>query len=296
MKEALFHGVCTAVITPFSADGVDMERMKRQLDRQRENGVTAVVLAGTTGENATLTAQEYANMVAGCTAHIGGDMTVIVGVGGNNTAACLEKARYAASVGADAVLMTPPYYNKTSPAGLLEHFRYVADRSPAPLVLYNVPSRTAIGIPAEAYLELSRHPNVNGVKEASGDFSLASRIVSECGDALRLYCGNDDQTLPMMALGADGVVSVASNVAPAELARLTADCLAGNYAAARERHRRLSPLFRLLFAETNPIPVKSAMAMLGLDSGLLRLPLREMDPTKREALREALEDLELPEA
>ena len=296
MKEALFRGLCTAVITPFDEEGPDLGRMKEQLDRQLAGGAAAVVLAGTTGENATLTAGEYERMVAACTAHIAGRIRVIVGIGGNSTLACVERARFAADAGADAVLMCPPYYNKTSPAGLLEHFRYVADRSPAPLVLYNVPSRTAIGIPAEAYLELSRHPNVNGVKEASGDFSLASRIVSECGDALRLYCGNDDQTLPMMALGADGVVSVASNVAPAELARLTADCLAGNYAAARERHRRLSPLFRLLFAETNPIPVKSAMAMLGLDSGLLRLPLREMDPTKREALREALQDLGLPEA
>lgn len=296
MKEALFRGVCTAVITPFSADGVDLARMKRQLDRQRECGVHAVVLAGTTGENATLTAQEYASMVAGCTAHIGGRMKVIVGVGGNHTAACLEKARYAASVGADAVLMTPPYYNKTSPAGLLAHFRHVADRSPVPLLLYNVPSRTAIGIPAAAYLELSRHPNINGVKEASGDFGLCARIAAECGDELRLYCGNDDQTLPMMALGADGVVSVASNVAPAELAQLTASCLAGDFAAARRQHRRLMPLFRLLFAETNPIPVKAAMAMLGLDSGLLRLPLTDMAPAGQEALRAALGELGLLEA
>ena len=289
MKEALFRGLCTAVITPFDEDGPDLGRMKEQLDRQLAGGAAAVVLAGTTGENATLTAGEYERMVAACTAHIAGRIRVIVGIGGNSTLACVERARFAADAGADAVLMCPPYYNKTSPAGLEAHFRTVADRTRLPLVLYNVPSRTVIGVTPELYKSLSAHPMVNGVKEASGDLALCSRILAECGGDLRLYCGNDDQTLPMLALGADGIISVAGNVAPAELAKLCAYCLAGDFAAARLLNTRLTPLFRALFAETNPIPVKAAMAMLGLDSGLLRLPLVELSEAHKPTLRAALE-------
>ena len=295
MKEALFRGTCTAVVTPFAPEGLDLERLKRQLETQWRQGVGAVVLAGTTGESAALSPREFESLTAAAVAHVGGRMKCIVGVGGNNTAACLDRAMFAAAAGADAVLMTPPYYNKTSPAGLLAHFTYVADRCPIPLILYNVPSRTAIGITPEAYQALAEYPNINGVKEASGDMALASRLASELGDSLRLYCGNDDLTLPMMALGADGVISVASNVVPAELVRLTGLCLSGDYGAARAQHKKLSPLFRLLFTETNPIPVKAAMALLGTDSGRLRLPLVELGEERKAALRTCLERLRVLE-
>ena len=293
MKEPVFTGSCTAIITPFDDHGVDLSRMERLLDFQRDHGTSAIVLAGTTGENATLTTIEYERLVENAVRHAGGSMRMVVGIGGNNTAACLQKARFAAGAGADAVLMCPPYYNKTSQRGLLRHFLTVADAIDVPLILYNVPGRTVLGISAESYAELARHPNINGVKEASGDFSLIARIAAECGDDLNLWCGNDDQTIPMMALGAKGVISVASNVLPAEVARLCALCLAGDYAAALALYSKYAELFRLLFVETNPIPVKAAMALLGLDSGTLRLPLVDISPEHREQLKNSMQKIGL---
>ena len=204
MKEPVFTGSCTAIITPFTEDGVDEIRLEKLLDFQRDNGTKAVVLAGTTGENATLDRREYETLSDTAVRHVNGAMKLIVGVGGNNTAACVDKAKFARRAGADAVLMCPPYYNKTTQAGLLRHFLTAADAAELPLILYNVPSRTVLGIAAETYRELARHPNINGVKEASGDFSLIARVAAECGDDLNLWSGNDDQTIPMMALGAKG--------------------------------------------------------------------------------------------
>ena len=293
MKEPVFTGSCTAIITPFDDHGVDLSRMERLLDFQRDHGTSAIVLAGTTGENATLTTIEYERLVENAVRHAGGSMRMVVGIGGNNTAACLQKARFAAGAGADAVLMCPPYYNKTSQRGLLRHFLTVADAIDVPLILYNVPGRTVLGISAESYAELARHPNINGVKEASGDFSLIARIAAECGDDLNLWCGNDDQTIPMMALGAKGAISVASNVLPAEIARLCALCLAGDYAAALALYSKYAELFRLLFVETNPIPVEAAMALLGLDSGTLRLPLVDISPEHREQLKNSMQKIGL---
>ena len=285
-------GSCTAMITPFTEDGIDYERMGRLLDMQAENGTQAVVIAGTTGEAATISAPEYEALLAFSARRIAGRMKLIAGIGGNDTEACLQKARFAALAGADAVLMTPPYYNKTSKAGLLRHFLHVADRAEIPLILYNVPGRTVIGIPSDVYIELARHPNINGVKEASGDFTLISETISECGDSLFFWSGSDEHTVPMMALGALGVVSVASNPEPAAVAKLCELCLAGDYAAARALHARLVPFFRALFIETNPIPVKAAMALRGLDSGKLRLPLTELDETKLETLKAAMDALD----
>ena len=293
-KEPVFRGSCTALITPFGAEGVDYVRLQRLLELQAENGTAAVVLAGTTGEAATLRPEEYASMAALARSCTEGRMKLILGIGGNDTAACLQKARFAASCGADAVLMTPPYYNKTTQEGLRRHFLTVAEGAAVPLILYNVPSRTAIGITAESYVALSEHPNINGVKEASGDVSLIARISAECGDALHIWSGNDDHTVAMMALGALGVVSVASNLLPGEIARLTQLCLDGDYASAARMQRGLQELFRLLFVETNPIPVKAAMELLGLDSGLLRLPLVSISDAHREQLHACMERIGLP--
>ena len=291
LKRPVFKGSCTAMITPFTNDGIDFERMGKLLDYQAENGTAAVVIAGTTGEAATLSDYEFESLTAFSVRHIAGRMKTVVGVGGNNTEACLKKARFAALAGADAVLMTPPYYNKTSAAGLAAHFLRVADGADIPLILYNVPSRTAIGIPAETYIGLSGHPNINGVKEASGDFSLISRISAECGDSLFIWSGNDDHTVAMMALGALGVVSVASNLEPAAVARLCDLCLRGDYAEANALYSRYSKLFRTLFIETNPIPVKAAMTLRGLDTGLLRLPLTQIGEAHLETLRDVLDAL-----
>ena len=279
------------MITPFTKDGIDYERMGKLLDFQAENNTAAVVIAGTTGEAATLSDYEFESLTAFSVRHTAGRMKIIVGIGGNNTESCLKKARFAALAGADAVLMTPPYYNKTSAAGLAAHFLRVADGADVPLILYNVPSRTAIGIPAETYIELSKHPNINGVKEASGDFTLISRLSAECADSLYLWSGNDDHTVAMMALGALGVVSVASNLEPAAVARLCELCLHGDYKEANALYSRYAEFFRTLFIETNPIPVKAAMAMRGLDSGLLRLPLTQISEAHLGTMREVLEEL-----
>ena len=292
LKEPVFTGACTAIITPFTENGIAYERLKAQLEFQIAGGVRAIVIAGTTGENATLKSHEFEKLVAFCLRCAAGRVRTIVGIGGNHTAECLEKAEFAQAAGADAVLMTAPYYNKTTQAGLIDHFRFVADRIELPMILYNVPGRTAIGIGFEAYRSLAEHPNINGVKEASGDFSLISRLASECGD-LHLWSGNDDQTVAMMALGAKGVISVASNLIPAEIQSVCALCLAGQFGEAAALYRKYAVLCRRLFSETNPIPVKAAMAYAGRDSGLLRLPLVPISRENGAALRQELEALGL---
>lgn len=264
------------MITPFKEDSIDLKRMGELLDFQEKNGTAAVLIAGTTGENATLEIHEYDELVDFCIKYVSGRMKVIASVGGNNTLSCLAKAKRVEAMGADAVLMTTPYYNKTTPKGLVEHFTYVADRVGIPVILYNVPSRTSLGIPLDVYKELARHPNINGVKEASGDFSLIARIAANCENELYLWSGNDDNTIPMMSLGALGVISVASNVIPEAIAILCSLCLSGDYKAAAQLYFRYSDLFAKLFIETNPIPIKAAMGLMGMDTGILRLPLVEI--------------------
>ena len=273
VKTPIFQGSCTAIVTPFSEHGVDYERLKKNLAFQYENGTAAVVVCGTTGENATLTQAEHDELVRVCVREAAGKMKVIVGVGSNNTLAALRAAENAKGAGADGILMVTPYYNKSTQPGLIEHFTYVADRVDVPMILYNVPGRTGIGLTAETCRVLSQHPNIVGVKEASGDIALAGRIRSACGDDLFLWSGNDDCTVPLMALGALGVISVASNIVPGVLAKLCALCLEGAFSEAALLYAKYAALFSSLFVETNPIPVKAAMKALGTDSGLLRLPL-----------------------
>ena len=265
--------------------------MKKLLDFQAENGIAAITAAGTTGENATLEIHEYEKLVDLCVQHTAGRMKIIAGVGGNNTAACVKKARFAALHGADAVLLTPPYYNKTTQAGIVAHCTAVADASDAPVVLYNVPSRTALGFTAETYRILARHENINGVKEASGDFSLIARVAAECAGELNLWSGNDDHTVAMMALGAHGVISVASNIVPAAVTKLCALCLDGNYPEATALYAKYAAFFSALFIETNPIPVKTAMRLAGMDRGIMRLPLTEMYESNLEKLKAAMHDI-----
>ena len=288
IKVPVFQGSCTAIITPYTENGIDYERLKKNLQFQFENGTSAIVVCGTTGEGATQSADEHNELVRFTVNETAGRMKVIVGIGSNNTQIALRNAENAKAVGADAVLMVTPYYNKTTQKGLIEHFCHVADRVEIPLILYNVPSRTGIGITAESYQVLSQHPNIVGVKEASGDLSLMVKTRSLCGDDLAIWSGNDDNTVAMMALGAQGVISVASNILPGVVAKLCALCLENDYKAAFALYRTYAELFSLLFIETNPIPVKTAMKLLNLDSGLLRLPLTGMGEENTALLRSAM--------
>ena len=290
LKTPLFEGSCTAIVTPYTAQGIDYDRLRKNLEFQYDNGTAAIVVCGTTGEAATQSQDEHNELVRATVRAVDGRMKVIVGVGSNNTAAALRNAENAKAEGADGILMVTPYYNKTSPKGLAEHFTYVADRVEIPMILYNVPSRTGIGLTAEVYQELSRHPNINGVKEASGDFALIYKTRSLCGDDLTLWSGNDDNTVPMMAMGAKGVISVAGNIVPAVVTKLCALCLNGEYEEAMGLFARYNALFSALFAETNPIPVKAAMKLMGLDTGILRLPLTEISDDHLQMLKTVMQD------
>lgn len=290
VKVPVFKGSCTAIVTPFNEHGVDYERLKKNLEFQYENGTSAIVVCGTTGENATHTPNEHDELVRVTVRTVNGRMKVIAGIGSNNTENALRAAENAKYSGADAVLMVTPYYNKTTQKGLIEHFSYVADRVDIPMILYNVPSRTGIGITADTCKVLSQHPNINGIKEASGDISLAAKIRSLCGDDLYIWSGNDDCTIPLMSLGALGVISVASNIVPGAVAKLCALCLEGSYAEATELYAKYASLFSALFIETNPIPVKAALKMMGMDSGILRLPLTEISQESFETLLKAMRD------
>lgn len=293
VKTPLFKGSCTALITPLNESGIDYERLKKNIDLQYENGTAAVVICGTTGENAVQNQAEHDELVRLAVNHTAGRMKVIAGIGSNDTLHALHNAQNAKAVGADGVLMVTPYYNKSTQKGLVEHFTYVADRVEIPMILYNVPSRTGIGISAETYKTLSAHPNINGVKEASGDFSLIGKTLALCGNDLYLWSGNDDNTVPMMAMGALGVISVASNLVPGVLSKLCALCLEGDCAAAAALYRKYAALFSTLFIETNPIPVKTAMRLCGLDSGLMRLPLTDMSEEHLSILQGCLREIGL---
>lgn len=290
VKVPVFRGSCTALVTPFSEHGIDYEQFKKNIDFQFENGTSAIVVCGTTGENATVTRNEYEEMVRFAVRAAAGRMKVIIGVGSNNTETALKNAENARFAGADGILMVTPYYNKATQSGLIEHFTHVADRVDIPMIVYNVPSRTGIGITADTYKELSKHPNIIGVKEASGDLKLVGDTVSRCGDELYIYSGNDDNTIPMMSLGALGVISVASNIVPGVIAKLCKLCFDGEFKDATDLYAKYAELFSALFIETNPIPIKAAMKMLGKDSGILRLPLTKLSDEHFAYLRNVMTD------
>lgn len=292
MKKAIFEGAATALVTPFRNDEVDIPAMKKLIDFQADGGVSAIIVCGTTGEAATLTEKETQQLYELCCEYTAGRMKVICGVGSNNTKAALARAHMAAKAGADGILMVTPYYNKTTQAGLIAHFEYVANRAEVPMIVYNVPGRTGIGIAPETYAALGEHPNINGVKEAGGDIAQFARSKALCGDRLVFWSGNDADTVAMMALGAKGVISVASNVVPDAVALLCALCLSGRFDAAALLNERYAELFHLLFIEVNPIPVKAAMETLGLCSGELRLPLCPIESCHRALLEKCLHDLQ----
>ena len=291
IKEPVFTGSATALVTPYDEEGVDFALLERVIERQADNGTSALVICATTGESPVLSDEERAMIIGFCVRQTAGRMKVIACVGGNNTRKACAAARQAEILGADGVMLTTPYYNKANAEGLVRHFTDVADHTALPLIAYNVPGRTAVSCSEILYARLAEHPRVNGVKEASGDISLVSRTLALCGDELNIWSGNDDQTLPMMALGAKGVISVASNVIPKGVAALCAHCLQGDFAAARTLQKNYAKLFELLFIEVNPIPVKAALHLLELDHGCYRLPLCPPSETHLDALRECLNEL-----
>ncbi|MBQ3256674.1 MAG: 4-hydroxy-tetrahydrodipicolinate synthase [Oscillospiraceae bacterium] len=285
MKQPIFLGSCTAMVTPFGQHGIDYSRFAKHIDFQASENTNAILISGTTGENATQSFEEHCALLRFAAEYNNGRMKLIAGIGANNTMTALEYGKLAEDVGYDGVLMVTPYYNKTTQKGLIEHFTYVADRIRVPMILYNVPSRTGIGITAETYKILSEHPNINGIKEASGDFSLFSKVRCQCRDSLYIWCGNDDQTVPMMALGAKGVISVASNIIPGVISKLCQLCLDGNFYAAEQLHLEYGELFSDLFLETNPIPVKTAMNLMGMEAGSFRLHLIPMQHKNEDTLK-----------
>ena len=284
----MFRGVFPAIITPFLKDeSLDEEGLKRNIEYLNKTGIAGIVPCGTTGESATLTFEEHKRVVG--IAVEASKVPVIAGTGSNNTREALELTRHAAKAGADAALLITPYYNKPNDSGMYEHFKKIAENCDIPIVLYNVPKRTGIDLKPELVAKLSRIKNIVAIKEASGSLSQQSQIIEQTrGSDFVLLSGDDDLTLPTIALGGQGVVSVVANVAPRKTVTMVDAALKGDMEKARELHYELAPLVRAMFLETNPIPVKTAHKYLGLANGPLRLPLGEMAPEKEEKLKEIL--------
>jgi 4-hydroxy-tetrahydrodipicolinate synthase len=285
------RGTLTALVTPFDARGeVDWACFERQIDRQVEAGVDGLVPAGTTGENPTLTAEEHERVLAFVCEKVNRRIPVVAGVGSNSTAACVRLARHALAVGADAGMVVVPYYNRPGPQGIVDHFRRVWEESELPLMVYNIPGRTGTALTADVYDRLAGINGIFAVKEASGDLGLASHLIA-ADHGITVLAGDDGLCVPMMAVGAAGVVSVASNVLPHEMKAMTEAMLRDDGREARHLHRSLHRIFKALFVESNPVPVKCALRLLGLDSGLVRLPLTAASAVTEEALRAQLQSL-----
>ena len=293
MKKTIFKGMATAMVTPMTPEGVDYEALGRFIDFQLESGINALVAVGTTGESATLTPEEREKVIAFTIDRVAGRVPVIAGTGTNNTQHAVNFSVSAAQAGADALLVVTPYYNKATQQGLLRHYQAIADSVSTPMILYNVPSRTGVNIQPETYAELAQHPNIAGVKEASGNFSQIQKTRNLCPADFAIWSGNDDETAAICMLGGSGVISVAANVLPAEMHRLTALCLANDFSAAGRLQLKLKPLCDALFCEVNPIPVKTALNLMGLEAGELRLPLCPPTDASVERLKLALSSWDL---
>lgn len=288
MKEHLFTGVCTAMVTPFLDGKVNYPMMEQLLKRQIDAGISAVVIAGTTGESATLSDEEKLTLFKRCKEYVGNQCLIIAGTGSNNTAHSIALSITAQKAGADALLVVSPYYNKATPDGLLLHYVSICQEVNIPVIAYNVPSRTGVDIPISVYQQLSGIPNMAGVKEASPDITKIARIRNACGPNFSIWSGNDDQIVPVMALGGAGVISVLSNIRPLEASAICQAALAGDFDTAADIQCKLLPLIDALFSEVNPIPVKSAMKMIGYDCGGYRLPLCAMTEKNRLKLEKLL--------
>lgn len=284
----IFKGTATALITPFTSDGVDFDSFDRILDDQLSGGVDAVVVLGTTGEPATMTAAEKKAVIEFAVKKLKGKLPVIVGTGANSTSAATEMSVLAESLGADALLLVTPYYNKATQQGLIAHFRTVADAVHTPIICYNVPGRTGVNMLPATFAELAEHPNIAAVKEASGNMEQIEEAIRLIEGKAVVYSGDDGITVPVMAMGGMGVISVVSNAAPRFTAEMTSAFLSGDLKKAAKMQLDMLPLVRALFSEVNPIPVKKAMRLRGLCNGTLRLPLTEMTAANAAKLAEIL--------
>ena len=294
MKKTIFQGMATAMVTPMDAQGaIDYEAMGRFIDWQIDCGINALVVMGTTGENATIEPEDQTQVIRFAVERTAGRIPVIAGTGTNNTEHVLRNTREACRVGADAVLVVTPYYNKATQNGLIKHFYTVADASTVPVIVYNVPGRTGVNIQPKTLAALAEHPNIVGIKEASGNMAQMVEMAALCGDKVDIYSGEDALTVPMMAMGAKGTISVLSNVVPAQSVAMTDACLAGDYRTAAAWQCRLLPLVNALFSEVNPIPAKAATAALGFGEDVLRLPLTPMEEGTRAKLFEEMRKLGL---
>lgn len=280
----IFRGVATALITPLQASGVDYAAFGRLLDDQIAQGVPALVIAGTTGEGATLSDGEHRAVVDFAVQRVAGRAAVIAGTGSNDTAYAVSLTKFCCEAGADAMLVVTPYYNKATQNGLVRMYNTIADASTKPIIVYNVPSRTGVGIQPETYARLAEHPNIRAIKEANGNISAVAETMALVGDKLDIYSGNDDQIVPILSLGGSGVISVLSNVAPKQTIEICDRFFAGDVAGSAKLQLELLPLIQALFSEVNPIPVKAAMAAQGWCENYLRLPLTGMEPAHEEKL------------
>ena len=288
MKKVVFKGAATALITPFRDGKIDFEAYGKIIDFQIEQGIDALVSCGTTGEASTLTDAEQIAAIQFAVQRAAGRVPVIAGTGSNDSAHGLELSKGAANVGADALLITTPYYNKTSQRGLIKLYTELADATDKPIILYNVPSRTGLNIEPSTYAVLADHPNIVAIKEAGGNFSKIAETMSLVGDKLALYSGNDDQIAPMLGIGGIGVISVLSNIVPKETSKMCHDFFEGNTAECAKMQLDYLPLINALFSDVNPIPVKEAMALLGACDREMRAPLVGMDDNGLNKLKEVL--------
>lgn len=293
MKKNIFTGAATALITPFKNGAIDYDAFERILEQQINGGISALVVAGTTGESSTLTDSEHREIISFAIKKVAGRVPVIAGTGSNDTDYAIDLSKFAADEGADAVLLVTPYYNKATQNGLYEHFKAIAQSCKIPCILYNVPSRTGCNIlPATAY-RLSQIDNIAAIKEASGDISQIAELAHLCADTLDIYSGNDNQILPILSLGGKGVISVLSNIMPAQTNEICRKFFAGDLKGSLALQLEYLPLMSALFSEVNPIPVKAAMAKMGMCENTLRLPLTPMDETKAEVLYKLMAEQKL---
>ena len=291
MKEkTIFQGVATALVTPLTKDGVDYAAFKKLIQWQIEQGINALVICGTTGESSTLTDDEHREVLRFAAEVVAGRVPMIAGTGSNDTAYAIELTRYACEIGYDAMLVVTPYYNKTTQKGLVAMFTAIADASTKPIILYNVPSRTGVNIEPSTYATLAKHPNIWAIKEANGNLSKIVETAALVGDSLDIYSGNDDQIVPLLACGGQGVISVLSNVLPKETVEICDRYFAGDVSGAMQLQKKYLNLINALFCEVNPIPVKAAMAAMGFCENYLRLPLVPMEQAHYDHLLACMKD------
>jgi 4-hydroxy-tetrahydrodipicolinate synthase len=290
----MFEGVLVAIVTPFTRDGaVDEAAFRRLIDHLIENGVNGIVPCGTTGESPALTHDEHRRVTEICIEQVAGRVPVVAGTGSNSTHEAVDLTKHAHQAGADGVLMVAPYYNKPTPEGVYQHYKTVADAAPIPIIVYNIPGRTGLNIMPETMARLAEIDNIVGVKEATGSLAQMTQTVEACGPDFVLLSGDDNLTLPLMAVGGRGVISVVGQVVPAKMAEMVRTFLDGDWLKAREIHYQLLPLMRAMFFETNPIPVKTALAMMGMIEREYRLPMCPMHPDNEARLTSVLYDFGL---